>query len=228
MPHKDRRDRDDILPPRLSALTPVETLPEGRLLDRAVYTQLELSNPDLAEQTAAGVLFEQVQLKHGNLSRTRLSKLRLIDVRFETCDMAGAEWERAHFRRVEVVGSRLVGAKLAEASLTDTLIKACNAEFALFWSATFKAARFEQCVLREASFVGANLAGVVFHQCDLSHADLRETQLAGADFRGSTIAGMQVGVKELQGAIIDPAQAAQIVGILGVVVKPADDFSASE
>jgi hypothetical protein len=41
----------------------------------------------------------------------------------------------------------------------------------------------------------------------------------GADFRGSVINGLRVGAKELKGAIIDPAQAEQIVSLLGITVK---------
>ena len=47
-----------------------------------------------------------------------------------------------------------------------------------------------------------------------------EIQIAlGADIRGSKIEGVRLGVKELQGAIVDIEQAIAIARLLGVVVK---------
>jgi uncharacterized protein YjbI with pentapeptide repeats len=67
------------------------------------------------------------------------------------------------------------------------------------------------------------LAGVVFRNCDLTNADLRNTTLRGTDLRGSTLTGMQVGAKELRGAIIDPTQAVHLARLLGVTVRALDD-----
>jgi uncharacterized protein YjbI with pentapeptide repeats len=99
----------------------------------------------------------------------------------------------------------------------------CNAEGANFVTAIFKAARFEKCVLRGSTFEGADLTGVVFHDCDLSGADLRNAKLKDTDFRSSVIDGLKTGVKELQGAIIAPLQAIQVVSLLGILVKENDE-----
>jgi uncharacterized protein YjbI with pentapeptide repeats len=79
-------------------------------------------------------------------------------------------------------------------------------------------------VLREASFDGSDLSGVVFRDCDLSQVDLRNTKLKRADLRGSTISGVQVGIKELQGAIVTASQAIQLAGLLGVTVQEQDEL----
>lgn len=213
----------DIQPPNLPKQTYAEGLPDDRLLDQAAYAQRAVSSCDLTDQAAEDVTFEQVQFRSVNFGRTRLARPRFLDVRFEACDLSGVGWDKARLRRVEFIGCRLIGAKLLDGIFNDVLFKECNAELSVLWAAGFKAARFEQCVLREVSFEGADLSGVAFDRCDLSKANLRATKLIGADLRHSAIGGVQVGLEELRGAMIDPVQAVHIAGLLGLVVKRDDE-----
>jgi uncharacterized protein YjbI with pentapeptide repeats len=226
MPPKPRPSlKTGLQPPQLPKLAYAEELPGEKLLDQAQYTQLALSGGTFAEQSAQQILFEQAVFKRVNFSRTRLPRVEWRDARLEACDLSGVEWEKARLRRVELIGCRLVGAKLLDAGLEDVLIRNCVGDLALFWSAIFKVARFEHSRLREASFVKADLTGVIFRDCDLSRADLREAKLAGADFRQSVIGGMQVGLRELQGVVIDPTQTAYVAGLAGLVIRDAEDTS---
>jgi len=59
----------------------------------------------------------------------------------------------------------------------------------------------------------------VFEDCDLARADLRRAVLRGADLRGSQLDGVQAGPEEFSGAIVDSAQALQIAGLLGIVIR---------
>jgi uncharacterized protein YjbI with pentapeptide repeats len=140
-------------------------------------------------------------------------------VRFDTCDFAEAAWDKAQMARIEVIDSRLLGFKAIEARIQDALFKACNGTLVLFWSTTFKAVRFQTCVLREASFYEADLSAVVLDRCDLRGADLRGAKVAGADFRGSQVEGMRVEGCDLRGVVIDPTQAVVFAGLLGLVVR---------
>jgi uncharacterized protein YjbI with pentapeptide repeats len=51
---------------------------------------------------------------------------------------------------------------------------------------------------------------------------MRGAVLTDVDLRGSNLRGMQIGVKELKGAIIEPRQAAEVAMLLGMVVKPLE------
>jgi uncharacterized protein YjbI with pentapeptide repeats len=59
----------------------------------------------------------------------------------------------------------------------------------------------------------------VFEECDLAGADLRLARLCGADLRGSRLDGVQAGPQEFKGAVVDSAQAVQLAGLLGIVVR---------
>jgi uncharacterized protein YjbI with pentapeptide repeats len=223
---RKRATRTAIAPPQLPAqLAEVSQL--DTFADQAGYTQQALLDCDFSQQSADDLLFEYISCKRVSFNHTSLTLAQLFDVRLEGCDLAGAEWEKAHLRRVEFSGCRLVGLRLSDSSLEDMQIVKCNADLARFWSCSFKAVRFDHCVLREASFDGSDLSGVVFRDCDLSQADLRNTKLKRADLRGSTISGVQVGIKELQGAIVTSSQAILLAGLLGVTVQEESDLGST-
>ncbi|HEU5102790.1 MAG TPA: pentapeptide repeat-containing protein [Roseiflexaceae bacterium] len=220
MRHK-RSIQATITPPQLPDQL-AEASQLDPLADQASYARQALLDCDFSSQQADDVLFEQVVCTRVSFNQGQLTLAQLFDARLDSCDLAGAEWSKAHLRRVELGACRLVGLRLSDSSLDEVLITRSNAELARFWSCAFKAARFDHCVLREASFDGSDLSGVVFRDCDLGGADLRNTKLKGADLRGSTLTGVRVGIKELQGAIVTANQAIQLVGLLGVTVREED------
>ena len=219
MPSKHTSTSSGIEPPRLPPKPDASGPPLEQLDDMGAYTGLLLSSCDLSDQNAEDVTFEATLLRSVSLSRTRLPSLQLHDVRLDACDLAEAEWEKPLLSRVELLGCRMVGWRASEGSLRNVLIKGSNAIGAQFWSTSFKQVRFESCVLRDADFQRADLTGVVFDKCDLSNAKLSDAKLAGADLRGSKIEGIRLGLKEIQGAIVDMDQAITIARLLGVVVK---------
>ena len=209
-------------PPKLPK--PLAAAQTTEIEEHELYSQLLFDHLDFSGTHAARPAFEQVLFRRSIFLQTHLPDLRLLDCRLEKCDTSAAMWEKAHLRRVEFNGCRMLGAVLIEAALEDILFTECLAEKINFGFAVLKITRFEQCNLRSASFAGADCRGVVFHGCDLSGADFREAKLESADLRTATINGLQVGVKELQGAIIAPEQAVQVAGLLGIRVQEPDDM----
>lgn len=185
--------------------------------------ELTLRDAVLAGQEAEDALLDRVVCLRARLGELRLTLAQLLDVRMEGCDLAGGVWEKPHLHRVEFDGCRAIGLTLSNATLDEVRWRRCNGEHMRIWSSSLRATRFEECVLRGASFVESDLAGAVFRRCDLSGADLRGARLGGADLRGSNLAGAQIGIAEIRGAIVDPAQAVHLAGLLGVTVEETPD-----
>jgi uncharacterized protein YjbI with pentapeptide repeats len=194
-----------------------------RLEDHREYAALSLLGCDFANQIAGDIVFEQVHLRRVAFTRSHLTKIRLSDTRAEVAELSGAVWEKARFRRVEFIGCRLLGIQLLEAQMEDVLFRECNLERAVLARVACKAVRFEKCILHGASLEEADLTGVAFAECDLTDTDVRGAKLHGADFRSSTIDGLRATAREWQGAIIAPAQAVQVVGLLGVTVREDEE-----
>ncbi len=131
------------------------------------------------------VTVDQMWFERVRLTGTRLPDARVLDARFNTCDLSEADWEKAHQTHVEVRESRLLGFKAVEARLQDMTVVGCDASFALFFGAILVATRFAGRIVTEASFQEADLTGVVFDRCGLGAADVRGATLAGADLRGA-------------------------------------------
>jgi uncharacterized protein YjbI with pentapeptide repeats len=212
-----KRQSQDPLPPEPPDST-VPELPEA-LTDHVDYEGFMLADAVLDEMAGAGVTFRRVHLRKCSLVRTELHHVEFTDVRFEACNLAGADWENARIARVAVGECAMVGARFYDASLDDLHVRDSNCDMALFWKARFARTRFERCTFRRASFEGADLSGVVFSECDLTGADLHNAKLTGTDFRGSRIDGIAAEARDLRGAIIAPDQAIGLVGLLGVTVK---------
>jgi uncharacterized protein YjbI with pentapeptide repeats len=181
---------------------------------------------DYSDLLAGGVILEQVRARKVQFLRSKMPGFRAVDSILETCEFSGADWERAFFRRVVFQGCRLLGTQMLDGVFEDVEFINCQAEGLLQVGGKYKNVRFSKCKLKKASFDGADLSGVVFDDCDLREANFHEARLVDTDFRTSEIGGLQVGVKEMQGAVIAPYQVIQVVGLLGVKVKdiehPAD------
>ena len=127
--------------PRLPKTLSPEALTQ--LEEHREYAEIEISGCDLTDQSAGNVLFEEVSLRSTIFTRSRLPRLRLLDVRLEACDLSGAFLEESRFRRVELIGCRLMGVQLLSAQLDDVHFRDCNLEGAVFVSSQTKALLFE-------------------------------------------------------------------------------------
>jgi uncharacterized protein YjbI with pentapeptide repeats len=198
------------------------------LADHVHIFQTSLTGQDYTGLQAGGIILEQVRARKIQFLRSKIPGFRVVDSILETCEFSGADWEKAFFRRVVFQGCRLLGTQMLEGIFEDVEFINCQAEGLLMVATKFKNCRFLKCKLKKASFDGADLGAAVFDDCDLSEANFHEAKLAGTDFRTSVIGGLQVGVKEMQGAIIAPHQVLQVVGLLGVKVMdiehPDDSF----
>lgn len=201
------------LPKRLNPAFP-ETIGE-----QDTFEAQSIADCSIDDQAAEFVTFETSHLKQVTMQRAQLRSLRLLDTRFEACDLSGSEWEQISATRTELLGCRLIGLQASDGRIEQAIFRGCNAAHAQFWGTVFKQARFENCNLNEASFSGADLSGVVFEKCDLRGANFVDAKLHGADLRSSQIDGARLGAKEIQGLIVNTEQAISIARLLGADVR---------
>lgn len=195
---------------------------ESEFAADTMYESLFLSGGDFSDQSADHLILSTCHFQGVYFGRAEWSAVDMSDTRFDECDFANASWHKGILDRVEVVGSRLLGLKVSEARLWNTVFRECNASLAQFRFCTFKAARFESCNLNGADFQDADLRGVVFSNCDLREARMSGAKLENADLRGSNLEGLRIGIESLNGAIVEPAQASYLAGLMGLKVRPVD------
>ena len=79
---------------------------------------------------------------------------------------------------------------------------------------------FEDCSLAQADLYASDLTGAIFRRSDLSRADIAQATLTGADIRDCRIDGMRGKAAATEGLIVSPDQAAMLITLFGVIVKP--------
>lgn len=209
-------------PPRLGQ--PQGSFPDdGVIREHGRYSDFAVSEREISGCVEEYAEVSRAVLERVTLRRAQLRGFHAVDVHIERADLSNASWLDAALHRTEMVECRGVGLRLIDALAKDVVFRDCILDMAQFRFTKFERARFEACRLREADFQGADLAGVVFHRCDLRGARLHRTNLRDTDLRTSDIERIQVDAQSLEGAVVAPLQAVDLIGALGVRVQPDDE-----
>ena len=210
-----QRDTPDL--PR----DPEPVLAPEHLFDDRELTELNescLQDLDRPELRLATFRMEGSTLDRVRLAGGHFSALVWKDVRLTGCDLSNIRAHRVSFVRVEFIDCKLAGFRANDFEGQDVLIRNGDVRYAQFQGGKFRASEFERCNFQEADFQNAALGGSVFRACQLERADLRGAKLQKTDFRGSEVDGMLVGIPDLQGAIVDAAQAMIFARLLGLQI----------
>jgi uncharacterized protein YjbI with pentapeptide repeats len=213
--------RTHVSRPRVPGPDSFRTVPAsgaGRIESEGALENLAFQEEDFSGLQATLLSFTECRLTRVNLAGALLPRPGFEDVLLISCDLANGKWEQSRLSGMLLQGCRMVGLDLGGALVRYALFQDCNAAFVNFADAGFKQARFEGCCLRNAIFQGADLRGVSFQGCDLGEAQFSFAKLDRADFRGADITGIHVRPEDLKGAIVEPAQAVYLAGLLGLKV----------
>jgi len=210
-------------PPEIADERRLATLAEGALRSSGRYDGLVLSGGDYSKSDLRGLALESAVLGKVIARAACWRELHLSDVRLAACDLANVDCRGASCHRVEMLDSRLTGANLSRGRFLDLRIVNCKADAAWFIRSVFERVRFERCDLHGANFEGADLRHAVFSDCDLRQARLSGARLDGADLRGSLLNNITAAPGDLRGAVIEPAQAPDLIALLGVILHKRED-----
>ena len=195
----------------------------GGITDNDRYMTSLFSGLDLSGQEAHHPWFEDVLCANVLLTNTHFEVLVADDVRFEHCNMVGANWYKGAFHRVQFVDCFMTGFLAGETHFQDVLFKDCKINLAQMRFASFSAVRFEHCDLQESDLLQADCSALAFEECNLQGVEFSGCKLAGIDLSSCNTDGARVGIEELRGATIDLRQALALVRTLGITVKDLGD-----
>ncbi len=209
------RERPD-LPAEFEAGTAEDLVPDGGeiwLQGRRVE-DLEWTSGKVSAMRMEGCILERVRL-----AGSEFGSVTWKDVRLVGCDLANVKAHRINLVRVELVDCRLTGFAARAAEWQDVLVRNGDGRFAQLLGGVFRRCEFDGGDWQEADFREADLSGAVLRGCQLGRADLRQARLRGTDFRKSELEEMLVGVGDLDGAIVDPAQAMVLARLMGLQIR---------
>jgi uncharacterized protein YjbI with pentapeptide repeats len=194
----------------------VAQLNQGSVYDARFSGQL----PPLHSVRDQRVFLMGCALKNVSLADTNARQLLFSDVRIEHSDLANIDCTASTFERVEIIGTRLTGAISNESQWKSVLFRECKMDLSMMRMTAMQDCVFEDCTLAQADLYAADLTGAIFRRSDLSRADIAQATLTGADIRDCRIDGMRGTPAATEGLIISPDQAALLITLFGVIVKP--------
>ena len=204
-------------PPDLPPATSLEAL-DLDCFAADSYELAAIEKAALNDASASRLQFDTCVLTRIEFDRSKLSNLRMIDVRVEKSSAANGVWASPSLRRIEIIGSRLTGLTITEGELSDIVFRDCKADFLQILSSRIRDVRFENCVIAEAEFRESTIERVTFTGCDMRNTNLAQARLTEVDLRGSRIEGLVLDAAQLGSLTVDPAQAIVVLQMLGAKV----------
>lgn len=95
----------------------------------------------------------------------------------------------------------------------------CYGQYINLSMVKMRTVRFSHCNFRNGSLNDSKLMPAAFDTCELLEADFSHTSLKGIDLRNSRIAGIQLNIADLKGAIVSSLQAIDLLPLLGVKIE---------
>lgn len=179
------------------------------------------SGLELEDIAANGTVFEGVVFRGCSFDGADLSNCTFTDVlfsgcRFTRCDMGRSWLNRCDFRSCSAPGITFLKGRLTGVTVVDCQFSYCD-----FSEATVERLIASETNLMEASIYSTCLRYVALDRCNLTRTTVFRASLSGMDLSMCDISGIRVSsdLHELRGAIVSEEQAAQLVGLLGIVVK---------
>jgi len=183
------------------------------------YDSIEISNRVFITKNITCLDIDNCHFKRCNFGKIKGTNIKINNTLIEDSDLSNLNLDRILLDSVDFVGCRMTGFIAINSSIRDATFKNCKLNLAQFRFSHLKNIIFENCILEEADFYNADINNVIFRECNLIKAEMSKTKLFETDFRTSNIAGMNIGIESLKGAVISSTQLIDLSWILGAKIK---------
>lgn len=187
--------------------------------DEAIISEITCNGGVTANISAENVSFARCVFSDITFRETILQRADLSDVIFVHCNLANTNWSRSILHRVEFVDCNMTGVDFGEATFRNVSIQTCSARYAFFRNADMSSVCFSHSELSQSDFQQTKLHQTTFVQSMLVAAQMSGCRLKDIDLSDCEIEGLQARLEDFSGVIVSPAQAVELIKIIGVIVK---------
>ena len=165
--------------------------------------------------------FENVLFENCTFHRLDLKYSFYTNVHFKKCSFIGCDFSSSYFRQCKMENSQFKNSTFSQCSFSDLEVADTAMRYANLTQSKFKVCNMVKSDLSESFFAQCSLEHFTVDNCNFTSAEFFKTKLSGIDFTTSNILGISVSedYAELKGMIVDLYQGAELVKLLGVVVK---------
>lgn len=145
-----------------------------------------------------------------------------LDCHFQDCDFANRTWTHSVLYRCTFTRCNLLGTAFLENRWQDVTVTESRGDYLNLSGSQLTRCRLTATTLKEAYLRACRVTPpLVLDRCDLNQASFGETRLKGVYLTTSTFDQLEVDAtpRSLAGLVINPVQAAPILGLFGVKIK---------
>lgn len=188
---------------------------EERDVARALFRDADCCEMDLARLGIQETLLENCRFLDCDFS-----KASFRNVRFRNCDFSNSRFHDAYFKDCELHACKGIGAALPGVKWKNVILQGCNFRYANFDKAGLDDVRFAHTNCSSADFSSCKLKGLILEEAELMDTSFFRTPLKDVDFSTCRMGNLLLSDSryELEGAIVNAFQAAELAKLLGVTV----------
>lgn len=196
------------------------------LKDDDLFEDFLMKEIDLSENEGLDIRFLTGIINHSRFDGTKLSRTKMANIVIENSYLSNADWNKSLFSSVAINGSKLTGFQAISGKWNDVVIKRSKADLSLLALTKMKNIVFEDCILTDADFQECDMDNVRFNGCNLTNTSFLGARFKNVDLRGSNIEKIKISPDQFNGIIIEPIQAAYLIGATGAKVAWLNDKEA--
>lgn len=181
----------------------------GEHLTDRDYARCVFSQVDLTESTSQGCVFTECTFDNVSLNSSRHTDSAFLRCTFTNCNLFEAEF----------LGCKMVGSSFRRSTMRPMRIIGGDWSFAGLAGLDLRGITVRDVRMREVDLTSAKCDNAVFAGIDLSGAQLHSASFTKSDLRGSDLSALHPTTTAVAGAIITPAQAVVIAGVLGLEIR---------
>jgi uncharacterized protein YjbI with pentapeptide repeats len=154
-------------------------------------------------------------------SSCHFEKAVFVDVVFRNCDLSNSRFRSAYFERCRFEGCKCIGADLSDTRIKNVVFRETRLQYSCFDKTKMTGVFLDQTDFTEASVIEASLKQFTAIDTKFLRNNFYKTSLSGIDFTRCEFAAPVVSMPpvELKGTILNPFQAADLIGLWGIIVK---------
>lgn len=189
---------------------------EGEDIEGKYITNLRIEASDLSKIECADNIFEKCVFNKVVFQKSYFKNCYFKNCDFSNCDFSNSTFSNCTFQNVKCLGT-----DFSEGVFKDTCIKECVFKYAVFTFSLFNVCDIEKSDMSEAYMDNCKLKKLILSDVNLIRANFYKTLLKGIDLRNCQIDGiiLSTEAKELNGAVVEMFQAAELAKMLGVIIK---------
>lgn len=147
------------------------------------------------------------------------------DVVFKNCDFSNVVWNTnaefagPYLHKVTFDNCKMVGTDFGMTTIKKVAFQNCVGRYVNFSFVTMKEVKIISCSFQNMILQDSNCKKLVLQDNELLDLELLHTSLKDVDMTSNHMEGLKTDLESIRGMIVNPEQALQLSGLLGIIVK---------